>query len=127
MIRLVTLVLIFALSGGLSEPIGHDCSTTTLYGKLWVHSHEEDTDTVKVYRPSTFGFPPSRGRDKFEIKENGTFVIHSVGRSDRLNEIAAHWKKLDKSTIRVEPDNSEMPPFDLRFVSCDEDRLTIKK
>jgi hypothetical protein len=127
MIRIVPLVLIFALSGGLSEPIGHGCSITVLYGKLWVHSHEEDTDSVKVYRPSTFNFPPSRGRDKFEIREDRTFVIHSVGRSDRLNEIAAHWKKSDKSTIRVEPDNSEIAPFNLQFVSCDEDRLTIKK
>jgi hypothetical protein len=39
--------------------------------KHWVHSWEEDTEDVAVYRPSDYQFPLSRGRDGFEIKKNG--------------------------------------------------------
>jgi hypothetical protein len=44
----------------------------------WVHSYEEDTENEKVYRLSTFEFPPSRGRDGFEIDENGKVIKSSV-------------------------------------------------
>src|SRR6266705_1628456 len=127
MVRLISFALILAFSGASSDLCAQNCSPSKLYGKVWVHSHEEDTDTVKVYRPSTFTFPLSRGRDKFEIKKNGIFLIYSVGHSDRLNESAAHWERIDKSTIKVAPDNSEISPFRLRIVSCAENRLTIQK
>lgn len=30
--------------------------------KHWVHSHEDDTKDIKVFRPVDYKFPPSRGR-----------------------------------------------------------------
>ena len=54
--------------------------------KHWIHSHEEDTEDKKVYRPSTFEFPPSRGRDGFEIKENGEFILSFPGTYRQVRE-----------------------------------------
>lgn len=103
------------------------CSSKVLFGRVWVHSHEEDTDAVKVYRPSTFNFPLSRGRDRFEIRKNGTFVMQTVGRSDRLNETTARWEKTGKASFEVKPDNVELTSFKFQVVSCNEEKLVLKR
>src|SRR6476660_7105453 len=33
----------------------------------WLHSHDEDTPDVLVYRPADYPFPREEGRDGFEI------------------------------------------------------------
>ena len=35
--------------------------------KHWTHSREEDSEGIKVYRPNEYNFPPSRGREGFEL------------------------------------------------------------
>ena len=42
-----------------------------IISKFWIHSYEEDTEDVRVYRPRSYDFPLSRGRTGFEIKKNG--------------------------------------------------------
>ena len=59
--------------------------------KHWIHSYEEDTENKKVYRWSTFEFLPSRGRDGFEIKENGEFILYIMGPTDRPEKIFGKW------------------------------------
>jgi hypothetical protein len=127
MVRLISFVLILTFASVSTNLYAQNCPPSKLYGNVWVHSHEEDTDTVKVYRPSTFQFPLSRGRDKFEIKKDGTILIYSVGSSDRLNQIAAHWKRINKFTIKVTPNKPELSPFTLRIISCVEAKITIQK
>ncbi len=34
----------------------------------WMHSHEEDSGDVQVYRPADYDFPPARGRRGFELQ-----------------------------------------------------------
>lgn len=48
----------------------------------WVHSHEEDHDGIRVYRPSTTELPPSRGRDSVTLREDGTAVAGLPGPAD---------------------------------------------
>jgi hypothetical protein len=49
----------------------------------WVHSYEDDTAELRVYRPAGYDFPPARGRDGFEITPEGVFTLLGPGRSDR--------------------------------------------
>src|SRR5438067_5415234 len=80
-----------------------------IFGKHWIHSHEEDKGDVKVYRPSTFNFPLSRGRDGFEIMQNGTFIMYSIGKADTLDK-TFHSYSLNTNrnitlTVRLENNN----------------------
>jgi hypothetical protein len=57
----------------------------------WVHSYEEDTENAEVFRPPSYEFPPSRGREGFDIRKDGSFTLLGPGRSDRSAAIAGHW------------------------------------
>ena len=54
---------------------------TDLHGR-WVHSHEEDHDGIKVYRPESYAFPPARGRGGVEFGPDGSFVDWGPGAAD---------------------------------------------
>jgi hypothetical protein len=93
--------------------------------KHWIHSHEEDTEDKKVYRPSTFEFPPSRGRDGFEIRENGEFVLSFPGPTDRSEKIIGNFT-IDSNKLNVELVSTQKS-YTLTILSCDENRLIIQK
>jgi hypothetical protein len=59
----------------------------------WIHSYEDDdaTQEYRTYRPATYAFPPSRGRDGFEIKENGVAISHPVAPFDGNMSISEKW------------------------------------
>jgi hypothetical protein len=67
----------------------------------WVHSHEEDSGELKVFRPRSFQFPPSRGREELELKADGSSVVHSPGPVDVPEEAAGTWE-LEGETLRLD-------------------------
>ena len=93
--------------------------------KHWVHSHEEDTVDKKVYRPSTFEFPQSRGRDGFELRENGEFILYVTGPTDKsekiLGNFTIHSDKLNVELVSIQKS------YTMTILSCDENRLIIQK
>ena len=93
--------------------------------KHWIHSHEEDIEDKKVYRPSTFEFPPSRGRDGFEIKENGEFILSFPGPTDRSEKTIGNFT-IDSNKLNVEL-VSLQKSYTMTILSCDENRLIIQK
>ncbi len=95
--------------------------------KHWIHSYEEDTKEVKVFRPSYHKFPPARGRFGFEIKENGEFVQYGIGPADHPAAIPGHWKAEGKDKINVYLENKDTPSYTINIVSCTGDVLMIKK
>jgi hypothetical protein len=64
----------------------------------WVHSHEEDTDDRLVFRPAAHKFPPSRGRQAFELRPDGAFVERASGPDDRPKETKGRWS-LDEGSV----------------------------
>jgi hypothetical protein len=40
----------------------------------WLHSYEEDSADALVFRPGDFDFPPARGRDGFELRDDGSAI-----------------------------------------------------
>ncbi len=95
--------------------------------KLWIHSHEEDTAEAKVYRPSHYPLPPARGREGFEIKENGEFVQYGIGPDDRPQIVAGRWKAEGANRIGVSLKDRGRKSYTLDIVSCDENILRIKR
>jgi hypothetical protein len=67
----------------------------------WIHSYEEDTEEAEVFRPPSYEFPPSRGREGFDIRKDGSFALLGPGRSDRSTAIAGHWVRSSDSILVV--------------------------
>lgn len=93
--------------------------------KYWIHSHEEDTEDKKVYRPSTFEFPQSRGRDGFEIRENGEFILYIMRSTDRPEKIFGNFS-LAANNLNVKL-TSIQKSYSITILSCDENLLIIQK
>lgn len=74
---------------------------TTVF-QHWIHSWEEDMEDIQVYRPSSYQFPPSRGRDGFELKANGEFILSGPGPTDRPQSITGTWILQSNHQIRVQ-------------------------
>ncbi|MGL5793498.1 MAG: hypothetical protein ACRC06_03680 [Waterburya sp.] len=94
--------------------------------QYWIHSREEDTDKVKVYRPSDYQFPPSRGRDGFEIKEDGEFIQYGIGATDRPQEMIGSWQAEGDNKIRISLKNQRQDSYTMQIVSCEERLLKIR-
>ena len=74
--------------------------------QTWVHSFEEDPKPegprpVQVFRPSAYAFPRARGRGGFEVRENGIFVSHEPGRTDRGESMRGEWTATDPTCLEV--------------------------
>ena len=93
-----------------------------LIGK-WVHSHEDDTDAETVYRPSTFAFPPSRGRRALDLRGDGSLAESAIGPTDAPVESAGTWELRDGDTLGLHrPGRADTS---LKVVSTAEDRLVF--
>jgi hypothetical protein len=92
----------------------------------WVHSREEDAGGVKVYRPSGYKFPPSRGRDGFEIKKGGEFIDHPIAPADGNESVAGTWKPEGEGKVVVTFKDEGRKALTFQVVSCDGKVLKIK-
>ena len=95
--------------------------------QTWRHSHEEDTETYKVYRNQDFSFPPSRGRDAFTIKENGEFIHYEIGPVDLPVETQKVWEWQGKNTLFVVREVAGEEGMLLEILELGPDILKVKK
>lgn len=99
--------------------------------RLWVHSHEEDTPEVLVYRPRGHPLPPARGRSAFEIQENGRFIHHAIAAAEGTREVIGSWKAEGPDRIRIAfPEGAagaSALPTSLTIESCGEQKLEIRR
>jgi hypothetical protein len=90
----------------------------------WLHSHEEDDPSYLVFRPSSYAFPPSRGRRELHLDENGRILERSPGPDDRRVTVTGTWtlrgNVLDLST-------EGRPTESLRIIGADNGRLLIER
>lgn len=95
----------------------------------WVHSHEEDTEDVEVYRPSEYAFPPSRGREGFEFREGGEFMYYGIAPADGNLEQPGHWHLERPNKVRLDLDlgHDRGNSFTLDIVSHDSETLRVKR
>ena len=60
--------------------------------RTWLHSHEEDGPGRRVYRPSSWDFPPSRGRTGFQLKAGGVVKELGIGPADGTASATGRWE-----------------------------------
>lgn len=94
----------------------------------WVHSHEEDTDREMVFRPANYKFPPSRGRDSFELKPDGALMESGPGPTDRTERSEGKWKlDANNNLVFSESTGRNPQPRVMQLASAGKDRLVLKK
>lgn len=97
---------------------------TYLYN-LWFHSYEENDNYKQVYRPSSYDFPLSRGRDAFEIRKNGDFISYSIGPDDLPKKKVYRFEIKDENKLYIY--NDKLLVNVINILSCEKDLLIIKK
>ena len=85
------------------------CSSSTALVGHWVHSHEEDSTGVRTYRPSTYPFPLSRGRERWEFRADGTALHHPIAPADGLETHAGTWSLGDEGLLTIVTVASDRP------------------
>jgi hypothetical protein len=94
--------------------------------RYWIESHEDRSQNISVFRPSDYEFPPSRGRRGFEIKENGQFILHDIGPTDRPIKIIGTFDVESPGKIRVHLEDKRLSSFTLRIVSIEDNGNVLK-
>jgi hypothetical protein len=95
--------------------------------KQWVHSQEEDTPDVRVYRPAGYPLPRVRGREGFFIGANGEFSLIEIAPTNGWQSETGRWEVRGEDTIVVQFDDPLRPPLMLCIVACDEKELKIDR
>jgi hypothetical protein len=85
----------------------------------WVHSHEEDSGDVQVYRPADYDLPPARGRRGFELVPDGELRLYGPGPSDKPEATTARWSPAGEGRVRL-------GDRELEIVSVSSDRLEAR-
>ncbi len=93
----------------------------------WLHSHEEDTPEVAVYRPAEYAFPPSRGRIGYEFQKGGGLVYIGIARGDGSEESIGRWTLDEPGSITIETGAERVQPVVLKVSSCDAETLKVEK
>lgn len=91
----------------------------------WTHSREEDEGDVLTYRPSDYPFPPARGREGLEFRQNGEFIRYEIGATDRSHGVAGRWSLESTNVVRVE--FSSQSSQSLTILECDGQILKVRQ
>jgi hypothetical protein len=94
--------------------------------KHWVHSREEDSSSEMVFRPSTYNFPRSRGRQGFQLNGDGTAQTSGPGPGDAIQMQPASWNLDDGGDLDVAT-SSNQGALKYHVVSADPDRLVVQE
>ena len=98
-------------------------------GMEWVHYHEGDAPNRRAYKPADFDFPPSRGRDRFQIFPDGTAKITLIGPNDAPVERKGIWnKQRDKNKILIHleaTDFAKVASYMMEFYRIEDDTLIM--
>lgn len=106
---------------GSLDPIGKDAAWLA---RAWTHSHEEDSQNNRVFRPSERTFPRSRGRMSFELNCNGEMSLARPGATDQEETVRGTWM-LEGSYLVFRIDDRGEERFEVLHV--EEDQLVLNR
>ena len=92
----------------------------------WVHSHEEDTASEMIFRPASFSFPRSRGRDSFELTPD-VLIEHGPGPGDAATAMRGKWSVSEKGELSFFREGGKKAARVLQILSVQPDRLAIRE
>ena len=92
----------------------------------WIHSFEEDTGDIQVFRPEEYPFPLARGRGGLEFSHDGAFIDWTVGPADAPRGSQGRWKAeaMGRVSVRL-PDKGVKRTFEV--LECNETILKLRK
>ena len=93
----------------------------------WIHSREEDAGGVEVYRPEGFRFPPSFGRDGFEMRKNGEFIQDDIGPADGIVQVIGRWELRGPDEIAASFRKADREDYAFAIVNVDAAILRITR
>jgi hypothetical protein len=98
--------------------------------KEWVHYHEGDiAPNQKMYKTADFDFPPSRGRDRFQIFADGTVLFTPIGANDAPVQRKGIWTmRREKNKILITLEKTgwyNVSTYIFEFIKCDKQTLLI--
>jgi hypothetical protein len=93
----------------------------------WVHSREEDTRGAEMYRPDGFAFPPSHGRDGFEMRKTGEFIQDDIGPADGIVQVRGRWESRGPNEVTALFQNPKREDYTFALVTVDQAALTISR
>jgi len=93
----------------------------------WVHSFEEDTGEIRVYRPESYKFPLARGRVSMELKNDGALTGFQIGRNDVPAPEIGSWQVQDGRLLINYPNQNETQGFVIKEASDDKLVLEINR
>jgi hypothetical protein len=91
----------------------------------WRHSYEEDTELLKVYRPSEYDFPIGWGRSGMKIDPKGAFTLFYVAPNDAIGAAEGNWQ-LNKNILNINFLDPERPDMTMEIQEVDKTILRIK-
>ncbi len=103
-----------------------DPATEKALFQHWVHSYEDETGVGKVYRPSGYNFPRSRGRHGFQLKANGDCTEYAIAPTDGTLLRAAKWTYTSQQIIQIEYLKANTDQTRYQVLSVTDTMLTIK-
>lgn len=93
----------------------------------WVHSHEEDDGDIKVYRPDSYDFPPSRGRRGFKmLMKNYALTSYDIAPADGTLERTGNWNDLGENLISIVYPKEPGRNYKIEIISHSKKKLTFK-
>ena len=69
-------------------------------GVTWIRSFEDDKDGTQAYRPETYEFPPTRGREGWRFEEDGTLKKQAIAATDGYVSQRGKWSFYTKKDKR---------------------------
>jgi hypothetical protein len=93
----------------------------------WMHSREEDTAEVAVYRRDGYSFPPARGRSGFEFMADGKALYFGMAPTDGSSQIPGRWEVQAPDIVSVTVDDKRIQPMVFHVLSCRPDMLTLSR
>jgi hypothetical protein len=104
-----------------------EASCKCVTGTKWLHSYEEDTEGMTVFRPAGYDFPPSRGpREGITLNSDGRFVRYGIGQADAGSTRSGTWKWLQQDTAQLSYSDAEKKYTVLKVVSCTSNKLSLR-
>ncbi|MCC9197613.1 hypothetical protein QNO08_07620 [Arthrobacter sp. zg-Y820] len=97
---------------------------TCLLGR-WMHSHEEDSDGMEVYRPADYAFPPARGRTGYEFEADGRASYLGIAAADGSTKVPGRWVLEGADRVSLTMEEGLVQPMLLRVLDCTPEKLVL--
>jgi len=95
--------------------------------QYWIHSHEDDIDGLKVYRPKGYDFPASRGRVGLDLKSDGSYIEYRIGANDVPVAVQGKFTvDAEGKTFTLTPMDASKKTRSFEVVSVGKEMLKIK-